>query len=84
MFEVFSSGGVSEHIERSESAIRLDVKKKLLPKRVVRHWRKKQVESLSLKVFKNCEDMVLKELVGAHGGAGLTVGLVDLRSPFQP
>jgi len=42
------------------------------------------VESLSLKVFKNCEDMVLKELVGVHGGAGLMVGVVDLRSPFQP
>lgn len=49
----FSSGGVSECIERSESALRLDVRRNLFSKRVVRHWRKKGVESLFLEVFKN-------------------------------
>jgi len=40
------------------------------------------VESLSLKVFKKCGDVTLRDVVSEHNGEGLMVGL-DLRCLFQ-
>ena len=42
------------------------------------------VQSLSLEVFKNCEDVALRDVVSGHGEGGLMVGLDDLRGLFQP
>lgn len=53
---------------------------------VVRHWDRlprEMLESLSLKVFKNCMDVALKNTVSGYGVYGLTVGLGDCRSVFQ-
>ena len=53
---------------------RLDIRK--ISQRVVRHWcglRGEVVESPSLEVCKNCVDMAPRDVVGAHGGGGLTV-----------
>ena len=41
------------------------------------------VESLSLKVFKSCADVALRDVVSGHGGGGLVVGLGDLCGLFQ-
>jgi len=39
---------------------------------------------IKYQVFKKHVDMVLQGMVSRHGGDGLTVGLDDLRSLFQP
>jgi len=41
-------------------------------------------KSLSLEVFKNCGDVVLRDVVSGHGGDGLMVKLDDLSGLFQP
>jgi len=41
------------------------------------------VESLSLKVFKNCGDVALRVMARGHGGDELMVGLSDLRGLVQ-
>ena len=42
------------------------------------------VESPSLEVFKKRVDVTLRDVVNGHGGDGGTVGLCDLKDPFQP
>lgn len=42
------------------------------------------MESLSLKEFKNCEDVTLRdEIIHGHGGSGLTDGVGDVGGLFQ-
>lgn len=42
------------------------------------------VQSLSLEMFKEWGDVVLKDMVSGHGGDGLIVELDDLSVLFQP
>ena len=42
------------------------------------------VGSLSLEVFRNCGDVVLRDVVSGHGGNGSAVELGDLNGLFQP
>jgi len=42
------------------------------------------VESLSLEVFRNGGNMVVRDVVSGNGGGGLMVGLGDLSGLFQP
>jgi len=42
------------------------------------------VEPSFLEVFKNHVDVALRDMVSGHGGGRLTVGLENLRGPFQP
>jgi len=41
------------------------------------------VESLSLEVFKNSEDVALRDMVSVHGGEGQMAGLGDHSGLFQ-
>ena len=41
------------------------------------------MESLSLKVFKNCEDVTLRDVVSGHGGDGQTIILDDFRDLYN-
>lgn len=41
------------------------------------------MESLSLKVFKNCGCVALMDMVSGHGGDGLMIGQGDLGGLFQ-
>ena len=53
----------------------------------VRQWHRlprKVVESLSLEVFNNREDVALRDVVSGRGGDGLVVGLHYLSHLFQP
>ena len=47
-------------------------------------WNMLPMEALSLKMFKKCVDVALRDMVSGHDGDGLTAGLDDLRSLFQP
>lgn len=42
------------------------------------------VKSVSLEVFNNHAGVALRDVVGGHGGDGLTFGLDDLSCLFQP
>ena len=42
------------------------------------------LESPSLEVFKSHGDMALRDMVGGHGGGGLTIRLGNHRSLLQP
>ena len=55
--------------------------------RAARQWHtlpREVVESLSLEMFKSHVDVALRDVVSGRGGCGLTIGLDDLNSLFQP
>ena len=59
----------------------MDIRKNFFSAKVVRHWRRlprEVVVSLSPEVFNYRVDVALRDVVSAHGGDGLTVGLNDL------
>ena len=66
---------------------RLDIRKNFLSEKVVMQCNSlpgKVVESLSIEVFKKCEDVALRGVVSGHGGHGPMAGLDDLSGLFQP
>ena len=63
----------------------VDIKKNFFSEGVVRPWHRLPrvvVESLSLKAFKKRQVLVIRDMVGGHGGDGLTVGLDGLSGLF--
>ena len=66
---------------------RLDIRKKLFLKIVVRHWHRlhrEVVESPSLGVLQKMVGVRLWDTVSGHSGDGLADGLDDLGGLFQP
>ena len=87
---VSSDGMRGNGFKRVEVKFRLDIRKKIFPLRVVRHWNRlpsKAVNAPSLEAFKarlngGCQHPGLEGGVPACSGVGLELG--DLKDPFQP
>ena len=65
----------------------MSFRKNFFSEGVMRHWNRlprEGMESLIMEVFKKHVDIALRDVVGGHGGDGLTVGLGDLSGLFQP
>ena len=70
-----------------QGRFRLGIRKNFFLENMVRYWSRlprEVVESPSLEVVKDCGEVTLRDEVSGHGGDGLTIGLNDLESVFQP
>lgn len=84
LFRQLTNDGING-LKSYQERFRLDIRSKIVTKRVIRHWNKfpwEMVESLPLEVFQRYLGVALGNDCG--GDAGLTVGLDSPGAFFQP